>query len=238
MPPPAVMFRSFADDDTQPDDQPCNLVAETLACCTLLLRYLLCIGPRPARRVPACNLLQHLCSVLGAFCCAAVAAAVSSRVLPFSNLQDEIDWGRDTGVYGSHAEQRQQQRQALRHRGLRRWQGPADRGTAAAEGLLLTALCQTYCMLSGVQGCRSARIELITGTQLLFGMVMQGSDSSSGPAGTCDRTSCCAAAWARMRECDSHGKADSLQCSLRWDRRQQRAGASGLQERHLEIQRG
>lgn len=43
------MFRSFADEDTQPDDQPCNLVAETLACCTLLLRYLLCIGPRPAR---------------------------------------------------------------------------------------------------------------------------------------------------------------------------------------------
>jgi hypothetical protein len=43
------MFTQFSESDTQSDEEPCNIVAETIGCCTLLLRYLLCFGPRPAR---------------------------------------------------------------------------------------------------------------------------------------------------------------------------------------------
>jgi hypothetical protein len=52
MPPQNVMFRSFVDEGSQPDDQAstCNPITEAIACCTMLLRYLLCSGSRPARQ--------------------------------------------------------------------------------------------------------------------------------------------------------------------------------------------
>ena len=126
-----------SETSSEADGQNFNIVAECMACSTLLLRYLLCLGPRPARWVTLC------CTHTGPERCRTCTCQVAScaSIAGRASLSKTLSFGQQVAVGGdsrlvSSAESQRQQRESLRPgRGLGNLsQKPAAGGPASAEG--------------------------------------------------------------------------------------------------------
>ena len=126
-----------SETSSEADGHAFNIVAECMACSTLLLRYLLCLGPRPARWVPFC--CTHIgperyrtCTSQLAPCAATAGRTFLPQTLSFG---EQVAIGGNSRLVSSAESQCQQWEPLWPGRGLGDLsEKPAAGGPASAEG--------------------------------------------------------------------------------------------------------